>query len=257
MELPNITIPLALPFDVPLMLHPVVVHFAVALPVVVLLIEVANLFFKRRALSVTSLLFLLLAAVIFIVAYFTGKADASEAFSLLNAEAQHELKDHRLLGTYLVYALVIPIVFKLLAMVLMQKWARGALIISLIVFISFLVKQGYDGGELVYEHGVNVVAVTQANDAMDDLQYTIEDFNETLADQADQIAELEAQVAVYEKEKQESLSTEVKQAYDHAVESVKTMFDDHNVTHPDANGSAPRHLDNEIRAIDANESEAI
>lgn len=257
MELPNITIPLALPFDVPLMLHPVVVHFAVALPVVVLLIEVANLYFKRRALSVTSLLFLLLAAVFYVAAYYTGKADGGEAFSLLNAEAQNELKDHRLLGTYLVYALAVPIVFKLLAMLLMQKWARGALIISLIIFISFLVKQGYDGGELVYKHGVNVAAVHRANDAMDDLRYTIEDFNETLADQTDRIAELEAQVAAYEKEKQESLGAEVKQAYDHAVESVKTMFADDNATSSDQNGSAPQNIDNDIRAIDTNESEAI
>ncbi|HHH72380.1 MAG TPA: hypothetical protein ENL04_00950 [Sulfuricurvum sp.] len=90
MQLPDISIPFSLPFDVPLMLHPVVVHFAVVLPILVLLIELANLLFKRRALSVTSLVLLLVAVVVYVTAYYTGKADGGEAWDMLGAEARSE-----------------------------------------------------------------------------------------------------------------------------------------------------------------------
>ena len=130
MQLPQISIPLTLPFEVPTMLHPVIIHFALVLPIIVLLLELANLGFKRRALSLSSLGLLLLSVLFYVAAYFTGKADGSEAFELLGAEAREALGAHKMLGTYLVYALLVPLAFKLVAMLLAQKWARGALIMT-------------------------------------------------------------------------------------------------------------------------------
>jgi hypothetical protein len=44
MQLPQITLPqIELPFDIPVLLHPPVDHFAIALPVVILLLELMNL----------------------------------------------------------------------------------------------------------------------------------------------------------------------------------------------------------------------
>jgi len=104
MNLPVIDIPVKLPFDVPLLVHPIFVHFVVAIPIIVLLIELINLKAKRPAVSVTSLFLLTLAVIVYAGAFFTGKADGSHAFSLLTPEAKDELKFHKLLGTYLVYA---------------------------------------------------------------------------------------------------------------------------------------------------------
>jgi len=245
MSLPQIAVPNFLPFDVPTMLHPVVVHFAVALPIVVLLLELANLMFRRRAVSVASLSLLLLAVVVYFAAYFTGKADGGEAFDLLGAEAREALGGHRLLGAYLVYALLIPLLFKLMAMLMAQKWARGALIVSLVIFISFVVKQGYDGGELVYRYGVNVSEVTAAQEAATESLETLEEMNATVAEQAAEIETLKAEIAAMKREADRSLGNRVDKAVTEAVSTVKKIFSEGNATAapapketvPDANGT--------------------
>ncbi len=197
MQLPEITVPVTLPFDVPLMLHPVVVHFAVVLPVIILLIEIANLGFKRRALSVTSLLLLLLTVVVYAAAYFTGKADGSEAWPMLGDDAQAELKMHKLIGTYLVYAVAVPLLLKLLAMLVKARWAKILLILSLIGFIAGVFKQGHDGGELVYEYGVNVEVVSEARDELEEATGTIDELEAELEKAKTENATLAAQVAEY------------------------------------------------------------
>ncbi len=223
MQVPDITIPLTLPFGIPLMLHPVIVHFAMALPLIILLVELANLPFKRRSLSVTSLVLLLVTVVVYLAVYFTGKADGSEAFTLLDAEAKAQLQAHRILGTYLIYGLLIPLVFKLTAMLLRQKWARGALIVSLVMFISFMFKQGYDGGQLVYKYGVNVQAVTAAREHAETAQAEVRELNATVLEQ-------NATIGALRNELEACKSGCIGQAVDEAVSSIKKIFVDDNKT---------------------------
>ncbi len=180
MNLPVIDIPVKLPFEVPLMVHPIFVHFVVAIPVIVLLIELINLKAKRPAVSVTSLFLLTLAVIVYAGAFFTGKADGSHAFSLLTPEAKEELKFHKLLGTYLVYAVPLLLLLKAGAMAIRRPWARNIFIAFLLIFIAVLLKQGKDGGELVYEYGVNVKPVMAMQDRIDDMEFDIEDLKEEL-----------------------------------------------------------------------------
>jgi uncharacterized membrane protein len=231
MQLPDITIPLTLPFSVPLMLHPVFVHFAMTLPLIVLLVELANLLFKRRALSVTSLVLLLVAVFVYLAVYFTGKADGSEAFALLDGEAKEALQAHRLLGTYLIYGLTIPLVFKLTAMLLRQKWARGALIVSLVMFISFMFKQGYDGGELTYKYGVNVQPVGAARASAERAEEASRELNATVREQNATIGALRGELETCK-------SGCIGQAVDEAVTSIKKIFVDGNKTAPAASKEA-------------------
>ena len=241
MQLPDLTVPLSLPFGVPTLAHPAVVHFAIALPVVVLIVELANLMFKRRSLSLVSLGLLLLAVLVYLGAYFSGKADGKAAFDLLGDEAREALKTHRLLGVYLFYALLLPLGFKLLAMLLRQKWARGALIVSLVMFISFMDKQGYDGGELVYRYGVNVAATNEARESLDEARETIEDMNGTIAEQNETITALQAEVARMKAETQKGFGESVNEAVNEAVSKVKAIFAEENATAEqtgDANASS-------------------
>jgi len=180
MNLPVIDIPVQLPFDVPLLIHPIFVHFAIAIPVIVLLIELVNAKANKPAVSITSLFLLTLLMVVYVGAFFTGKADGSEAFSLLGAEAKEELKEHKLLGTYMVYATSVLFLFKILAMLVKQNWSRNIFILLLVLFIATAFKQGKDGGELVYEYGVNVKAATELQDRVDDMQYDINDLKADL-----------------------------------------------------------------------------
>ena len=118
MTLPDITayIPkIVLPFDVPVLLHPLVVHFMIAVPVIVLLLELTNLITKKKAVGVVSFVLLLLTVLAAAGAYFTGLVDGKETYDVLSEAAKTELAEHKLLGTYLLLASVIVLFFKLLS----------------------------------------------------------------------------------------------------------------------------------------------
>lgn len=158
MELPVIAIPLQVPETLPLLLHPVAVHFVVVLPLIILIVELINLITKRKSLTVSVyLLFgLLLAALI--AAYMTGVTDGREAGPLLSDEGLTALKSHKLIGIYLIYLALLPILLKGLSILLKRPWARVLYILSFAGVITLTVFQAKEGGELVYSYGANVAS---------------------------------------------------------------------------------------------------
>jgi len=178
MTLPDITLPkIDLPFDIPVLIHPSVDHFAIALPVVILLLEFYNLFAKRKSIGVFSFILLVLTIVIFVAAYFTGVVDGKEAYDLLPQEGQTELKEHKLLGTYLLLGSVLLLFLKLLAMT-GKKLLKVLFFIGLIGFIVVSFEQGKEGGELVYKYGANVERVKVIDDKLFDSQEALEELQE-------------------------------------------------------------------------------
>lgn len=174
MALPELSLPLELPFEVPLLLHPAVAHFAIAIPVVVLLLELSNLYFKRRALSITSTLLLMLGVLLYLGLYVTGKADGSEAFIFLSEAGKAELGDHKLLGTYVIYFAMIVFSLRLLTLWVKTQAASTLYLVMLLLLIGLNIKQGHDGGELVYEHGANVVPLGTCQDEAESLREELE-----------------------------------------------------------------------------------
>jgi len=178
MTLPEITLPkIDLPFDIPVLLHPSIDHFAIVLPVIVLLLEFYNLFAKRKSIGVFSFILLLLTVVVFAATYFTGLVDGKEAFDLLPQEGQDALKEHKLLGTYLLLGSLALLFFKLLAMT-GKKLLKVLFFLVLLGFIVVTFEQGKDGGELVYKHGANVERVKVLDDRLFDAQDALEDVQE-------------------------------------------------------------------------------
>ena len=107
MQLPEITLPkVELPFDIPVLLHPSVDHFVIALPVVILLLELMNLVMKKKAVSGVSIFLIVLTIIASVGAYFTGLVDGKEAYPALTEAAKEALAHHKLLGTYLMLASV-------------------------------------------------------------------------------------------------------------------------------------------------------
>ncbi len=206
MTLPEISLPLQIPYEVPLLLHPVVVHFAIAIPVLVLVLEFFNLYFKRRALNVITSSLLLVLIGIYLGLFLTGKTDGSEAFDLLSDAGQDELREHKLLGTYLVYASMTLIVFKALATFIAHKAATIIYFLVMLLFIGVNMKQGKDGGELVYEYGANVAAANEAKDRADEL--------------GEQIEELQAEIAALKEEKAQSIEAKVGKAVEQIKEAL-------------------------------------
>ena len=179
MQLPALPIPtVELPFEIPFLLHPVVDHFVIALPIVVLLLEVINLVFKKRAIGLVSFFLLLLTVVVSVGAYLTGSVDGKEIFALLNETAQSELKAHKLLGTYLMLASAVVLLFKLLSSVIARKLMKALYLFILILFVAGILNQGREGGELVYTYGVNVKQVAQLQEQLSDLQEEMEELEE-------------------------------------------------------------------------------
>ena len=182
MSLPEIVLPkIEIPFDISVLMHPPIVHFLIALPVIVLLLEVLNLMMKKKAVGGVSFLLLLLTVVAAVGAYFTGLTDGKEAYPALNEAAKAALGDHKQLGTYILLGSAVVLVLKLLAM-LGNKFLKALYILILIIFLVLLFKQGKEGGELVYKHGVNVEQVKTLDDELFDVKEELEEAQEELAE---------------------------------------------------------------------------
>jgi len=177
MELPAIKIPeIPLPFDIPVLLHPPVDHFIIALPIVVLLLEVINLFAKKRAIGVVSFFLIILTVVAAVAAYFTGAVDGKAAWDLLSQAGQTELKEHKLFGTYLMLASGAVLIFKLLSAMVQRGLMKALFMLILILFVAGILKQGKEGGELVYKYGANVKIVKTMDDALFDCKDDLSDY---------------------------------------------------------------------------------
>jgi len=220
MELPVLPfkIPeLALPFDLPVLMHPPVDHIVIALPLVVLLLEIVNLFIKKRAIGVTSFFLLLLTVVAAIAAYYTGSVDGKEAFEALSQTAQSELNTHKQLGTYLMLASMIVLFFKLLSSMVRRGLMKALYLLILILFVAGILKQGKEGGELVYKYGVNVEKVSTMESEVFDLKEEIE----TLKEQAKPVVKKVEEKAVALKKRVTDAASDVAEKTSKVVETAK------------------------------------
>jgi len=175
MTLPEIVLPkITLPFEMPILLHPIVDHFLIALPVVILLLELMNLIMKKKAVGGVSFFLIVLTVLAAAGTYITGLADGKEVYPALADAAKTALSEHKLLGTYLLLGSGVLLLLKLLAMT-GNKILKGLYILALIAFVVVLFKQGKEGGELVYEYGLNVEQVKTLDDEISDLKEELED----------------------------------------------------------------------------------
>jgi len=200
MNLPVFDIPVPnLGFDIPVLMHPPLVHFAIVIPVFILILEIINIFMKRRGLTVTTFIFFTLLIVIFFAAFVTGKTDGSEAWDMLTKAGQSDLKEHKLIGIYLLLASVVVLFLKLFAIALRTWWMKLLYLLILISFVGAVLYQGKEGGELVYKHGANNERVLDLSNEIDDLNDEIDELKEA-AEEAKQQEATEAPKAEPAKE---------------------------------------------------------
>ncbi len=160
---------------IPHLLHPPIVHFVVAIPVIVLLIEIINIIFNRRTLSGFAFAFLFILCFIVLAAYATGSADGKEAFDALSIAGQEELKAHKALGSLIVIGAFVVLIFKFITVLSSHPLVRAVYILVLALFVGATLKQGKDGGELVFEHGANVSQVKVLDDKLFDLEMKLDE----------------------------------------------------------------------------------
>jgi len=158
-----------------------------------------------------------------VAAYLTGTVDGKEAFDALSQAGQAELKEHKLLGTYLVLASAVLVVFKLLSAMIQRGLMKATYLLVLIVFTAGILKQGKDGGELVYKYGANVERVADLDSELFDVQEELDELKEETKSITEKVEEKAAEIKAVTKEvtaKAEEKASEVKESVSDAAEAV-------------------------------------
>lgn len=150
------------------MLHPAIAHFAVALPIISLLLGIAYLVKPSALMSKISTRFMVFSALFMIAAFFSGKNDGGEAYILLSDAGQELLKNHKDFGLYLAIAVSFSALIKLYGCFKKKIQAEIFAILFLAIAAGGTLYQGKMGGELTYTHGANVEKHSDGMDCLAD-----------------------------------------------------------------------------------------
>ena len=232
MNLPPINLPkIPIPFEVPQMMHPCIIHFAIALPVVILFLEIINLIVKKRTIGVLSFLLALLASTAAIAAYMTGNVDAN----LANMDTV--ILTHKNLGAYVVVLSMVVVVFKLFSVMIRTGIVKAIYMMILMISVGFVAKEAMSGKALVYQDGVNIKPLANIKSLnkdlnikinelkvsdeakikkVQDLNVTIKSLQEKLQQQNDKIQLLNTQI------------NELKSQKSNTEQNTKTIIEDIN-----------------------------
>lgn len=137
-------------------LHPMIVHFPIALLIIGFLTDLTGLFIKREFLTQTGFYLLILGALGTIAALLSGEQAGEgivEAGALKQAIEMHEEA-----AELAVWLVGIAAVVRIL-LVILKKYTGAFKIAALVLFmvgVGAVARTGYYGGKLVYEHAAGV-----------------------------------------------------------------------------------------------------
>jgi len=137
-------------------LHPMIVHFPIALLIVGFLAEVVGVFLKKEFFSQAAFSLLILGTLGAVTAYITGNIagdGVAEAGQLKNALEVHEDAATLALWLSVVAALT------RIALVYFKKYSGNLKYVSFVLFllaVMAVARTGFYGGELVYKHAAGV-----------------------------------------------------------------------------------------------------
>lgn len=135
-------------------MHPIFVHFTIALTSASLIFDALGFFFNKPSLTAAGGWTLVGSAVMTLVTISTGLTSSTRA-PIEEGEARSFLRAHMALGL-IFYGLLIAITFWRVSL-----WQNGQgaswLYLAVLTFVALVMTiQGYLGGELVYRYGVEV-----------------------------------------------------------------------------------------------------
>jgi len=137
-------------------LHPMIVHFPIALLIVGFLFDIAGSITKRESFTQTAFYLIILGALGVIAAFITG----DQAGSGITEEGalKQALENHEDAATLTIWIVSIAAAFRI-ALVLLKKFKGVLKMVSLALFliaVLAIARTGYYGGELVYKHAAGV-----------------------------------------------------------------------------------------------------
>jgi uncharacterized membrane protein len=137
-------------------LHPMIIHFPIALLMVGFLADLSGIIFKKEFFTKAGFYLLILGTIGVIAAYFSGHIageGVEEAGTLKQALENHE--NAAILSLWLMAAASIVRIIIVSLKKYSGSFKFAALIIFLIGVLS-IIRTGYYGGELVYKHAAGV-----------------------------------------------------------------------------------------------------
>ena len=161
-----------------ILLHPPLVHFAIVLPFMALVFQLAFFVTNTYSYSQWSARILVVAAFVMTAAWYTGGAEGTDIYPLLTEAGQNTLKSHKSFGLYLMVATIIISLVKFVARKSRNVVLETLIFASLLGLSSVLAYQGLLGGEVVYKHGANVENHSDGLDCLDDPSDFIDDEDE-------------------------------------------------------------------------------
>lgn len=174
MILPEINLPfLDSISSIPLNMHAYLIHFAIVLPIILLLLEIANIIFKRRAIDIINIGLIVLLLISIMGAYITGTVDAQSTLSLGQKDISNAIMEHKTIGIYiLLFGIAFIAIFKIIALFAQKSLYSILYIFMIILFIFMIFTESKTGRELVDKYGINVTKVSQMNKIQIDLNET-------------------------------------------------------------------------------------
>jgi uncharacterized membrane protein len=141
-----------LPFDVSLY-HPLMVHFAVALPIVAFLFQWFSIASPDKGYQVSSNLLFYMGVIFIIFAFITGKAAAPDVKPSLSIAGQDLFDTHKEIGTYLTFAFMMLMILQIFSASIKKEAIKYFVTVMMIVSFIALFHQIKTGHELVYDYG--------------------------------------------------------------------------------------------------------
>jgi uncharacterized membrane protein len=135
-------------------MHPIFVHFTIALTATSLIFDVLGFWFEKASLTAAGGWTLVGATVITLLTILTGLTSAARA-PIEEGEARSFLRAHMAVGLVF-YGLLVAITFWRISLWQNGRGVSWFYLISLSVVSLVMTVQGYLGGELVYRYGVEV-----------------------------------------------------------------------------------------------------
>jgi len=137
-------------------LHPMIVHFPIALLIVGFLSDIVGLLTKRDFFTQTGFYLFTLGAVGVIAAFVTG--DQAGDGIMEEGALKQALEIHEEAATLAIWVTSIAAVFRI-ALFLLKKYSGVLKMVSLalgLLAVMAIARTGYYGGELVYKHAAGV-----------------------------------------------------------------------------------------------------
>ena len=162
----------------PTLLHPPLVHFAIVLPLVALIFQLAFSVTNNYNYSQWSTRILFVAALVMVGTWYTGGLEGQDVYPLLSENGQEVLKSHKNLGLYIMIATIALAIVKFVACKSRNVILETIVFIGLLAVTSSLAYQGLLGGDVVYKHGGGVQNHSDVLDCLADPSDFIEEEEE-------------------------------------------------------------------------------